>query len=84
MAARAARREARERGAEIGPDELDVVGLFQGLASQWRVHPMGGRIGFDYAAIGPTAALMGIEMTPAVFADLRLMEGAALAAFPRP
>lgn len=45
---------------------------------------MGGRLGLEYAAIAPTAALMEIEMTPAVFADLRLMEGAALAAFPRP
>ncbi|KQM23123.1 hypothetical protein ASE73_02550 [Sphingomonas sp. Leaf24] len=84
MAARAARRENRERGAEIGPDETDAVALFHALSSQWRVHPMGGRMGFEYAAIGPTAALMGIEMTAATFADLRVMEGAALAAFPRP
>lgn len=83
--------EARRRGArpvsapEIGPDEADAVTLFLSLSSQWRVHPMSGaRLGIDNAAIGPTAAMLDITMSPRLFHDIRLMEGAALAAFPRP
>lgn len=49
------------------------------LASQWRMHPMAGRTGLDYAAIAPTAAMLGLAMTPALFADLRVMESAAMA-----
>ncbi|HEU4958962.1 MAG TPA: DUF1799 domain-containing protein [Sphingomonas sp.] len=74
----------RDDTPEIGPDELDAVDLFHALASQWRMHPMAGvRLGIDYAAVPATAAMLGLTMTPELFADLRVMEGAALAAFPR-
>lgn len=52
------------------------------LSSQWRIHAIAGvRTGLEYAAIAPTAAMMGITMTPALFDDIRVMEGAAMAAF---
>lgn len=58
--------------------------LFLGLASQWRVHAMSGlRLGLEYTAIPAVATMMGITVTPSVFDDLRIMEGAALAAFVR-
>lgn len=70
-------------GIEIGPDEIDAVRLFYSLGSQWRLHGYSGaRLGIEYAAIQPTALMMGISMTPQLFFDLRVMEGAALAAFP--
>lgn len=58
-----------------------MVNLFLRLASQWRFHQTGFRLGLDYAAVPPVATMLGITMTPALFDDLRLMEGAALAAF---
>lgn len=60
---------------------MPVVELFFALSTQWRVHPMTGtRLGIDYQAIEPAARLVGVDMTPARFADLQLMEGAALTA----
>lgn len=67
---------------EIGPSEFEAVRLFFSLGSQWRVHAMTGlRLGIDYAAVTPTAAMMGMTMTPLLFDDLTTMERAALAAF---
>lgn len=64
----------------VCPDEADVVALFFALQTQWRFHPVAGvRLGIDYAAIAPTASAAGLPMTPAMFHDLREMEGAALA-----
>lgn len=57
------------------------MNLFLRLGSQWRFHHTGVRLGLDYAVVPPVAAMLGIVMTPALFDDLRLMEGAALAAF---
>lgn len=68
---------------EISPSEAEAVTLFFSLGSQWRFHPMAGvRLGLDYQAIAPTAAMLGITMTPDLFNDMRVMEGAAMAAFP--
>jgi len=39
---------------------------------------MSGRTGLDYAAIRPTADMMGIEVNPALFMDLKAMESEAL------
>lgn len=66
---------------ELSPDETGPVGLFLALASQWRIHPAAGvRMGIDYAAIPPTAAMMEVPMTPSLFNDIRAMESAALEA----
>lgn len=70
---------ARDAVIEIVEDDQDIVALFMALGTQWRVHPMSGyRLGLDYAAIRPTAELLGFAINPAIMADLRAMEGAAL------
>lgn len=64
---------------EIAPDEADVVALFLSLQTQWRRHAMtGAALGLIYEAVPATAALTGIATTPALFADLQIMESAAM------
>lgn len=73
------RRRAATEPVEIAQGDEDVVSLFFSLGTQWRTHPMSGmRTGIDYAAIAPTAALMGIAMSPEMMIDLRSMEMAAI------
>jgi hypothetical protein len=38
----------------------------------------GTRLGIDYAAIEPTARMLGIEMKPQLLTDVRTMELAAI------
>ncbi len=81
MQQRLAGTAAQPGEVELAPDEVPAVALFLALGTQWRRHPMTGMLlGLDYAAVPPTAAMTGTEMTPALFADLRLMEDAAIGA----
>ena len=66
---------------EIGPDIANAAALFFALDTQWRWHPMGPRTGLIYEAVAPRAAGMGLEMTPEFFADITIMEHAALTAW---
>lgn len=54
--------------------------LFLACATQWR---FAGSValptGLDHAGVAATAAMMGMAMTPALFAKIRIMEDAALA-----
>lgn len=69
---------------EIAEEDAQLVALFLALRTQWRWHPMiGQRLGIEYAAIAPTAQLLGIALTPAMMTDLREMENAALDEFAR-
>lgn len=55
------------------------MALFLSLQTQWRFHAVtGAAAGLIYEAIPPAAALAGIETSPALFADLQIMETAAL------
>ena len=55
---------------------------FLTLTTQWRYAGASGvRVGLDYSAIEPTLRLAGLAPAPALFADLRAMEAAALAVF---
>jgi hypothetical protein len=70
---------------EIEPENRDTVRLFFALSTQWRFMAAGlgaaMRAGLDYAAIEPTARLMGLEEAlKALFPGLQLMEAEALAA----
>lgn len=56
-----------------------TVELFIALSTQWRVG-MNGATGLDYSAIAPTAAAMGIRLTPSRFEGVRAMERVALEA----
>jgi len=70
-----------DRPIEIGPDEVDAVALFTALGTQWIWHPtVGVRLGIRYEAVAPTAEGLGLKMTPALFADLLIMEAAAIEA----
>lgn len=65
---------------EVPPDEVQSAQLFLVLDTQWHRHGMTGvRLGLMYDAIEPTARLAGIAVvTPSMFADLQVMESAAL------
>lgn len=80
-AARAWLGPKQEAEFEVWPDHVDVVEVFLALATQWRMGPMGGAIGLDYAAIPPTLDLLGHilfgDRRP-LFDGLRAMERAAL------
>ena len=72
------RRKAKADEICIHVEDADTVALFFALDTQWRRHAMtGDRLGLDYAAIQPTAALYAFEMTPRRMAQLRRMEIAA-------
>lgn len=72
-------RPSGEADIEVAPDEVDAVALFLAMGTQWRRCGVTGRaIGLEYAAVPATASLSAIAMTPALFADLQLMEAAAL------
>lgn len=60
-------------------DEGPAIGLFLAMQTQWKQAGIAGvRTGLDYAAIEPTARLLGVETSPRLFLDLRLMEDEAL------
>jgi hypothetical protein len=65
---------------EVWPDCWDSVHLFVLLSTQWRLSPEGHLLGLDYAAIPPVLELLEVarEQRGELFADLRVMEQAAL------
>lgn len=63
-------------------DNRAAVGLFLALGTQWRSAGMEGEpSGLDYTAIPVTARLRAVRMTPTLFAEIRIMEHAALTAW---
>lgn len=64
----------------VWQDNADTVDMFMSLQTQWRVGPMGGYLGLDYA--GVAAALGAVVRAPArrrdMFLNLQAMERAAL------
>ncbi len=66
------------------PDEALSFSLFAALGTQWDRHAMTGmRLGIRYDVIRPTAEMLGIAVTPAIFSDIRVMEQAAMTEFAR-
>lgn len=67
---------------ELDREEYAAAGLLLALSTQWqRVGMAAVATGLDYKAIEPTARLLGIELTPAVFLNLRTMEAEVLQAW---
>jgi hypothetical protein len=65
----------------VEDDEGSSAVLFLALGTQWRTAGMAGVLtGLDYAAIRPTAELIGVPLTPERFLDLRTMEAEAMKA----
>ncbi len=63
----------------VWPENATALTLFLALSTQWRRAGMDGQpTGLDYAAIPPTAALMGVTTSATLFEDLRDMEQTAL------
>lgn len=62
-------------------DNAPALRLFLAASSQWRMagHPPR-PVAMDYAGVEAAARLAGIDVTPPLFADLRIMEAAALRA----
>lgn len=61
---------------------VDGYALFVSMGTQWQITGAGMagafHTGLRYEAIAPTAAGLNINLTPAVFADLRTLESEAL------
>ncbi len=76
--------ESDDAEIQLFETEAPSASLFLALGTQWNRHAMTGlHLGLDYAAIAPTAAMLGIDVGPDRFHDLRMMESAALIQFAR-
>lgn len=71
--------EEASESTPIWPDNLGAYNVFVSLLSQWRVGAAGAT-GLDYTAIPVVFELLGIPKAEraAIFADIRVMEDAAL------
>lgn len=69
-----------ESDTGVWPEHEQAVSVFAALLTQWRMAPMGGVVGLDYAAIPPALELMAIERAdwPGLFEQLRVMENEAV------
>lgn len=56
----------------------DAVAVFMAMATQWRWVGAGMagafQVGLDYSVLDRTALALKVELTPAVFNDIRLLE----------
>lgn len=79
-------RAAEQEEAEIvvlPPDCRNAVEAFLAVDSQWNKLVAGNRLiatGLDYAGAAAALRFLRIRVTPALFADLQVMEGEALLA----
>lgn len=73
-------RPRMEQGA-LWPEHLGAVEAFLAVQGQWRVLDRFGErphfLGLDYTAAEVGLRLAGIDVTPALWADLRIMEQGA-------
>lgn len=72
----------------IWPENVQSVNLFLSVGTQWRVGGMGGATGLDYPAVFATMDRLlrdeAQERKDALFADLQVMERAALQEMNKP
>lgn len=70
-----------QKPVDVWPDCLQAVQLFDAMATQWRMG-FSGPVGLDYAAVPAVMRLTGVPAADRkdVFADLQIMEYAALQA----
>ncbi len=64
----------------VWPENAAALEVFLACATQWRMAPMGGVTGLDYAGVEATLRLLRVPDRRAVFRDLQVMEHAALKA----
>lgn len=67
-------------GCEVWPENWEAFELFIALGTQWRVAGLGQYIGISYPSMESVLNIFGIDSArrAALFADLRIMERAAL------
>ncbi|AUG53940.1 DUF1799 domain-containing protein [Thalassospira marina] len=65
----------------VRPENWPAVELFLVAATQWRLATNGAPYGLDYAGVELAARWAELKITPELFADLRIMEQAAIAKF---
>lgn len=74
---------AKDERIEIWPDMVAAVSLFFGMETQWRWVGAGMagafRTGLDYSALPTVAAATSVTLTPEILADIRSLEGGAIA-----
>jgi hypothetical protein len=63
---------------EVWPDNWPAACVFLDSLTQWR-YSHSGPMGLDYTALETVMRIQGVENMQAVFADVRVMEAAALA-----
>lgn len=63
----------------LHPANAPAVALFVACATQWRLAGLDALpVGLDYAGLRAAAAMMDLAMSPSLFRDVQIMEGAAL------
>lgn len=62
----------------IWPENVTSLSVFLACSTQWRYGATGGCLGMDYPALECAMRMMDVKDAPAVFRDVRIMEGAAL------
>jgi len=74
------KREERAERIAVWPDMLTPLALFYDAEWRWITLAMGGvlRTGIIRSELEASARLLRTEITPAIFADIRVMEEAAL------
>lgn len=65
----------------VRPENWPAVELFLVAATQWRLSANGSPYGLDYQGVELAARWAKVQITPELFADLRIMEQAAIAKF---
>jgi hypothetical protein len=78
--ARAQCKGSNAEDCEIWPENVEAVNLFLSLGTQWLTNAMGHPQGISYLAIDALMAILAIpkKRRPELFADLQIMESAAL------
>jgi hypothetical protein len=65
----------------VRPENWAAVELFLVAATQWRLAANGAPYGLDYPGVEQAARWAKVKITPELFADLRIMEQAAIGRF---
>ena len=76
--------ERKETNFAVWPENWPAVECFVALSTQWRTAGQeGARVGLDYAAIPPVAAMLGHDAGRDLFQRLQVLEFEALEVFAR-
>lgn len=70
---------AEREDFEIWPENVEPIQIFYAVQTQWRPGPTG-YTGLDYAGVRAALDMMGRQVTPELFEQIRTMELAALRA----